>query len=83
MKGEIHIYVNGMPLDGLVRFWEVNEAINMRKAYIRTNQTQFISPKIIEKGYKIFVHKDGTSTPVEKTEAAGIKKFIRRMQNDD
>ena len=83
MKGEIHIYVNGMPIGGLVRFWEVNEAINMCKAYIITNQTQFISPKVIEKGYKIFVHKDGISTPVGKTEAAGINKFIRSMQNDD
>lgn len=55
----------------------------MCKAYIITNQTQFISPKVIEKGYKIFVHKDGISTPVGKTEAAGIKKFIRGMQNDD
>lgn len=82
MKGEIHVYVNGMPSDGLVTFWEANEAVKMHRALVRTNQTHFINQKIMDMGYKIYVHKDGISTLIGRAEAKAIRKFVRGLQND-
>jgi len=77
---ELHVYVNGMPIDGLVRFWEVNEAINMHRALVKTNQAHFVNDKVIDMGYKIFVHKDGISTLVHKGETAAIRKYIGKAK---
>ena len=78
---ELHVYIGeGMPLSGLVTFWEVNEAINMHKAYVRTNQIHFINDKVIDMGYKLYVHKDGISTRIQKGEANAIRKYVRRAR---
>ena len=77
---EIHVYIgNGMPVNGLVTFWEVNEAINMHKACVRTNQIHFINDKVIDMGYKLYVHKDGISERVQKGETKAVRKWAGKQ----